>query len=103
MTGSPDDGFGSDLRLKHRGHRLRLARHSSLAPVKLRCVDGRQMYCREPHPASIVQQLAAQRVGETSYRVLGAAVRPTAVEWRDTPRPIRPARSPHDSSAAYVR
>jgi hypothetical protein len=74
VAGRPDDGARGDLGLEDRGHRLRLVRYPSAAPVELRCVERGHLHHRHPHPAAGMQQLRAQRVGEAADGGFGAAV-----------------------------
>ena len=75
MVGGPCDRARGDLGLVDRRHRLRAARQPRLHNGELRRVQGRQLNHRDMHAAVLVQQLAADGLGEALDRVLRAAVR----------------------------
>jgi len=68
------NALGGNFRLVDRRHWLRMARHEALAPGELRCIERRHLHHADPDVAVIVDQLAANRLGEALDRVLGGAV-----------------------------
>src|SRR5215217_1158876 len=74
VVGGPVDRLGRHLGLEDRGNRLRVVWQAALDPPELRRVDCRQLYHGKPDVATVVDQLAPQRLGEALDRVLGAAV-----------------------------
>ena len=62
--GRPDDRLRSNLRLKDRGNRLALARQAALDPAKWACSWRRHLHHGEPDLATVVDQLAPQRMAE---------------------------------------
>src|SRR5438034_10333753 len=59
--------FGSDLGLKDRRHRLRLAWQTAVHPAKWRRVERRQLDHRQMHAALIMEKFAPKRIAETLH------------------------------------
>src|SRR5205823_14763523 len=67
------DRVGRQLRLIDRRNRLSSARHVTARPLELWSVQRGELHHRETHVRSLVLELAAKRIGETTERVLRPA------------------------------
>src|SRR3569623_1412711 len=75
IMGGPIERPRRHLGLVDRRHRVRLMGKMAAPPTELRRGERRQVHHAEVDAAVLVQQLAAQRIGEAAQRVLGATVR----------------------------
>ena len=70
----PVDRAGAHFGLENRRHRLSFVLQTALDPTKLRSIQSGHLDHRDMHVAFVVDQFAAQGVGEPGNRVLGGTV-----------------------------
>src|SRR6185437_11638749 len=70
----PEYGPSADFRLEYRRHRLRFIAQPAFHPSKLGRIQCGHMNHGYAHAATVVNKLAAQRIGESHDRMLGSAI-----------------------------
>ena len=79
MMCCPINCAGAYLRLKNRRHRLSFVLQTAFDPPELWSIEGGHLHHRQSNPALVVNEFAAQRIGEARDCVFGSTV--SGLQW----------------------